>query len=248
MWRRNRWIVLIGLGLVLLSAALHYAHYLVFHDAHHTIIYLAGDIAFIPLEVFLVAIVIERTMAAHEKKERLEKMNMPIGTFFGEFGTALLGRLVGCLPDHGELAAILNVQSGWKPADYRRAEAGVRASNCGVVLTPEALRGLRELLDANRDLMLMLLANPNLLEREQFADVLASIFHLMAELKARQSLDDLPDSDMAHLGGDVRRALKNLCVAWLHYCRHLQAHYPYVFSITVRTHPLQERPDAVVRA
>jgi len=33
----------------------------------------------------------------------------------------------------------------------------------------------------------------------------------------------------------------------LRYCRHLQSAYPYIFSIVVRTHPLQAHPDAVVR-
>jgi hypothetical protein len=247
MWKKHRWIILLGTALVLLSVALHFAHYLIFHDAHHVLIYLAGDIAFVPLEVFLVAVVIERIMAGHERRERHEKMNMPIGTFFGEFGTELLGRLVSCVNDREQLAGILNVRSDWSRADFRRAEARLQGCDCDVAVSAEALKGLRELLDKNRDLLLLLLANPNLLEREQFSDVLSSIFHLMSELRARPSLGGLPDSDMAHLAGDVRRALTNLCVAWLHYCRHLQVSYPYVFSIVVRTHPLQEHPDAVVR-
>ncbi len=33
---------------------------------------------------------------------------------------------------------------------------------------------------------------------------------------------------------------------WLCYCEHLRQRYPYIFSIVVRTHPLQEHPDATV--
>jgi hypothetical protein len=247
MWKRNRWFIVVGLILVGLSATLHYVHYLIFHDAHHVLIYLAGDIAFIPLEVFLVAVVIERVLSKHERDERLQKMNMPIGMFFGEVGTELLACLVQFVRDREQLMFGLNVQSGWRASTFRKGEADARAWAYEVSVPPEGLRQLRDLLGPHRDLLLMLLGNPNLLEHEQFTDLLSAIFHLMEELGVRPSFEGLPDSDMAHLANDARRVLSNLTVAWLQDCRHLQSEYPYIFSVVVRTHPLQENPDPVVR-
>lgn len=247
MWKRNRWFIVAGLILVGLSAVLHYAHYLVFHDAHHTLIYLAGDIAFIPLEVFLVAVVIERIMSKHERDERMRQMNMPIGVFFGEVGTDLLACLLEFVGERERILSSLNVRSGWDARAYRRAEDAARASGYGLSLEPERLSRLGDLLQGHRDLLLTLLANPNLLEHEQFTDLLSAIFHLMEELRARPGFGDLPESDVTHLTGDVRRVLASLTVAWLHYCRHLQVEYPYIFSIVVRTHPMQENPDPIVR-
>jgi hypothetical protein len=247
MWKRSRWFILVGLVLVLISVELHLAHYLVFHDAHHTLIYLAGDIAFIPLEVFLVALVIERIMSKHERDERMRQMNMPIGVFFGELGTDLLAELLPFVGDAGQLTSALNVRSGWDASAFRRAEAAARASQYAISVDPEHLTGLRTLLERHRDMLLMLMANPNLLEREQFSDLLSAIFHLMEELRCRGSFDALPESDLKHLAGDVRRVLAALTVAWLHYCRHLKSEYPYIFSVVVRTHPLQSNPDPVVR-
>ncbi len=36
----NYWVI--GLGLVGLSIVLHYVHYIVFHDLHHTLIFFSG--------------------------------------------------------------------------------------------------------------------------------------------------------------------------------------------------------------
>ncbi len=38
----NYWVI--GLGLVGLSIVLHYVHYIVFHDLHHTLIFFSGQI------------------------------------------------------------------------------------------------------------------------------------------------------------------------------------------------------------
>lgn len=46
--------------LVCSSALLYGLHYLVFHDAHRILIFLLGEIAFVPLGDLLVAAVIER--------------------------------------------------------------------------------------------------------------------------------------------------------------------------------------------
>jgi hypothetical protein len=172
---------------------------------------------------------------------------MPIGMFFGEVGTELLACLVQFVRDREQLMFGLNVQSGWRASTFRKGEADARAWAYEVSVPPEGLRQLRDLLGPHRDLLLMLLGNPNLLEHEQFTDLLSAIFHLMEELGVRPSFEGLPDSDMAHLANDARRVLSNLTVAWLQYCRHLQSEYPYIFSVVVRTHPLQENPDPVVR-
>ncbi|GAG28220.1 unnamed protein product, partial [marine sediment metagenome] len=112
--------------------------------------------------------------------------------------------------------------------------------------TTRQLARLKELLASRRNLLVLLLTNPNLLEHESFTDLLWSIFHLMEELSARESLDDLPPEDRAHLAGDAKRVYGHLAAEWLRYARHLQAAYPYIFSILVRTHPLQDSPSPVV--
>jgi hypothetical protein len=52
LWRSQR--VLLGLLLVLLSVFFYSLHYVIFRDAHHILIYLVGDVAFVFIEVLLV--------------------------------------------------------------------------------------------------------------------------------------------------------------------------------------------------
>ena len=48
--------VLLGVTLVFTSAAIYVLHYMLFDDAHHIFIYMLGDVAFVPIEVFLVLV------------------------------------------------------------------------------------------------------------------------------------------------------------------------------------------------
>jgi len=245
--KQHKWILGVGAVLLACSVLTYFVHYLFFHDVHHILIYLVGDIAFVPLEVLLVVIVIERVMSRHEKQSVLEKLNMLVGLFFSELGVELLGELTDAIENQDELRPRLDVGSDWSASEFRRARAFVGAFDYKVNARQLDLEGLRSMLAERRDLLSNLLANPNLLEHERFTSLLWAIFHLMEELSARGSLTDLPDTDLAHLAGDLARVYSRLTREWLRYCEHLKQRYPYIFSIVVRTHPLQERPDATVR-
>ena len=87
---RISWTVALGLSLIILSAILYAIHYLIFRDAHHIFLYLLGDVAFLPIEVFLVTVVVHQLLSEREKRTMLKKLNMVIGAFFSEVGTRLL--------------------------------------------------------------------------------------------------------------------------------------------------------------
>jgi branched-subunit amino acid transport protein len=243
-----RWLIGVVVALLAVSAATYLIHYLVFHDAHHIFVFLVEDLAFIPIEVLLVALVIERLLARREKAHMLQKLNMVIGTFFSEMGTRLLGTLTACIVNREELRGALGVTSDWSPADFKKALAAAGRAEPEVDLDRLDLAALKGVLAARRDLLVTLLGNPNLLEHERFTELLWAVFHLLEELTARESLEGLPETDREHIAGDVRRVYSHLTVEWLHYCEHLQRAYPYIFSIVSRTHPLQETPDPVVRS
>ena len=245
--KRHAWLVATAAILIALSAAAYGVHYLAFRDAHHIFIYLIGDIAFVPIEVLLVVLVLERMLSRREKQLTLQKLNMVIGTFFSELGTELLGRLTGYVENRDEMRSHLDVQSDWSDQDFKRAADIVRTFDDKMTMTSSDLHSLRTTLLDKRGLLLTLLANPNLLEHERFTNLLWAIFHLTEELVARDSLDDLPESDLTHLAGDIKRAYSILTVEWLLYCQHLQKAYPYIFSIVVRTHPFQDEPCPVVK-
>ena len=99
----TRWKLLAALGLVTLSLALYTVHFLIFQDAQHILIYLIGDIAFLPIEVLVVTLIIDEMLESREKQQRMEKLNLVIGTFFSTEGTPLLTLLAQADPNLAEL-------------------------------------------------------------------------------------------------------------------------------------------------
>ena len=89
----KRWRWWFGIGLLAVSGVLFYAHYVIFHDLHHLGIFTLHDLAFLPLEVLIVTLILDAMLKRRERKELLQKLNMVIGAFFSEVGGELLERL-----------------------------------------------------------------------------------------------------------------------------------------------------------
>jgi hypothetical protein len=244
--RRYSNLIILAVILIAISALLYFVHYLIFHDVHHIFIYMVGDLAFLPLEVFLVVVVIERVLARREKQAIMQKLNMVVGAFFSEVGNELLQRLLVCFENSREISRHLAVKQNWSHADFNKAMVFTRTIDGEADLSSLNLYGLKKFLVQKRQFLLALLENPNLLEHERFTDLLWATFHLTEELEARESLTGLPKADIKHIAGDTQRVYRQLIIEWLFYVEHLKSKYPYLFSLVSRTHPFQERPSPVV--
>lgn len=241
-----RWQVLLGVGLVLLSAVLYTLHYTFFHDVHHIFIYLVGDVAFVPIEVLLVTLIIHRMLSQREKSARLEKLNMVIGTFFSEVGTRLLTYFSDFDPRLEEIRSKLIVKSEWSAADFDAVEGELRRYAYSVNIDKVDLVHLKDFLVTRRDLLVRLLENPTLLEHETFTALLRAVFHLTEELESRGELGALPESDLAHIAGDIKRVYILIVSEWLDYMEYLKVNYPYLFSLAMRTNPFDREATPVV--
>ncbi len=228
-----------------LSALFYGVHYLIFQDPHHIFIYLLGDFAFLPLEVFIVVIVIERILTRREKQAMLYKLNMAIGAFFSEIGNYLLGDLIQYFGNREEISRHLNVKADWTVKDFKQADAFAYNLKIDLDMSKIDLAELKKFLSQKRMYLLTLLENPNLLEHDRFTDLLWATTHLDEELEARPVLTDLPKADLDHLAVDIQRMYDHLASEWLDYVQHLKATYPFLFSLVLRTHPFQENPSAV---
>jgi hypothetical protein len=241
-----RWQVLLGVGLIALSAALYYLHYLLFHDAHHIFIYMLGDIAFVPVEVLLVTLIIHRLLSVREKRARLEKLNMVIGTFFSEVGTELLIRISDFDPGLSDIRQSLIVKNDWTREEFERVSRRLSNYAFAVDIDRVNLPELKDFLACKRDFMIRLLENPTLLEHETFTDLLRAVFHLTEELQSREDLSSIPRTDSDHLGGDIKRVYLRIVSEWLDYMEYLRANYPYLFSHAMRTNPFDQDASPVV--
>ena len=244
--RRLSWQAVLAIILVALSAALYWLHFGVFHDSHHIFIYLLGDVAFVPIEVLLVTLIIHQILATRERRAQLEKLNMVIGVFFSEVGTHLLTLLSDADPALEEIRSDLVVDGGWTREEYLRIRPLLMGRKYAIDLAEIDLPALRTFLSDRRDFLVRLLENPTLLEHESFTELLRAVFHLTEELGNRRDLAELPDSDRQHLRGDVVRAYSLIVGEWLDYMRHLRDCYPYLFSLAMRTNPFDETASPVV--
>ena len=244
--RRLSWQLLLGLSLALASLALYMLHYAIYRDSHHIFIYLLGDIAFLPVEVLLVTLIIHELLNEREKRARMEKQNMIIGAFFSEVGTALLARFSDLDPKLDQIRGELVMAGDWSARDFNAVSRRLKGYSYAVEVDEADLERLRLLLAGKRDFLLQLVQNPNLLEHESFSELLRSVFHLTEELISRGEISDLPSTDSRHMAGDISRAYVLLVHQWLGYMRHLCDEYPYLFSLAMRTNPFDREASPVV--
>ncbi len=241
-----KWQFILGLVLVSLSTILYILHFAIFKDSHHIFIYLLGDIAFVPIEVFLVTVIIHRLLNEREKRTLLTKLNMVIGAFFSEAGTKLLTYLSDFDANSGILIDYLSQIGKWTERDFKVINKKFKDHIPNIDFSPENLKSLRYFMVKKRDFLLRLLENPNLLEHESFTNLLWSVFHLTEELESRKGFKAIPREDYDHLIRDTKRAYSSLVSEWIMYMNHLKNNYPYLFSMAIRTNPFKLKAQAAI--
>jgi hypothetical protein len=189
----------------------------------------------------------EMMLNRRERQARLKKLNMVIGVFFSEVGTGLLTYFSDYDPDLDEVRGDLFVTGNWNTEDFRQVKN--RLAQYKFRVDPRRVRPqeLKDFLESKTTVLLRLLENPNLLEQEAFAELLWAVFHLLEELRSREDLTTLPESDRAHLAGDMMRAYRLLVRQWLDYMQHLKENYPYLFSLSMRMNPFDRNASPVVK-
>lgn len=163
------WRVRLGILLVLIAGTLYVINYAVFHDSHDLFFYLGIDIAFLPIEVLFVVLVIESAISEREKSILLEKLNMVIGTFFSEVGTQLVKNVSEYDSKLERIRSNLLITDDWSGSDFLDASRQMQDYNyhlnmAGNEDSMEFLQYLKEFLVGKRNFLLTLLENPNLLE------------------------------------------------------------------------------------
>jgi hypothetical protein len=243
----TRWKLIAGTVLVTLSIILYTAHFLIFQDSHHLSIFFIGDLAFIPIEVLLVTLIIDSMLESREKKRRMEKLNMVVGTFFSTLGTPLLAMLAKADPEVHSLAGQLIVRDGWKPEDFRNVQSWIKSQEFSIKVDRLDITYLRQFLSAKEELLLRLVENPMVFEHESFTGLLLAVNHLSEELKARTDLTSLPHADQVHLERDTVRVYTVLISEWLRYMEYLRQNYPFLFSLAMRTNPFDDAASVIIR-
>lgn len=181
-----------------------------------------------------------------ERKVRLEKLNMVMNLFFSEIGNRLLRYFVELDPQAASLRKDLVVTNDWSAADFLTVSQLLNSHKYNIDIEKVPQEELNTFFDGKVDLLLRLLENPALLERESFTETIRAVFHFRDELLLRQDISQLPESDKKHLTGDIKRAYRLLALQWLDYMRYLKDNYPYLFSLAMRINPFDLNASPVV--
>jgi len=242
-WKARLYIALSLLSLILVGVqfAIYRNMSLITNDLFFTI-------SVLPLQVGLTALILDMLLERRVKQERLEKMNMVIGVFFSEMGADFLRKVSPCYAGIGLIRDRLLINNAWTPEDFSKTLKMLADQKYVLNMKAEDLLEARNLLSRHRSLLVQMLENPILLEHETFTNTLRAIFHMTEELQHRKSLESTPDSDLAHLNGDVARAYGLLISEWVSYMAYLKDNYPYLFSLAIRTNPFDTTATPVVGA
>jgi len=241
------WEAKLAVVLVAMSLCIYAFKLTVLKNPSDTANYIFNALGFLPINVLLVTIVLNKLLAVRSRRERMEKMNMVIGTFFSEVGNDLISRIARTDPAIDRIKSSLIVGNDWDAQAFAAVRKTVGGHEYRIDIAAMDIPGLREFLASRRDFMLRLLENPVLLEHESFTDLLRAVFHLTEELRCRGDLECLPNTDYAHLAGDTRRVYEKLILQWLDYMEYLKNNYPYLCSLEMRTNPFDSRASPVVQ-
>jgi len=241
------WQLLVGSSLMILSGTVYYLQIIIFDNVRDTLFYLLQDLAFVPVQILLVTLLLNQLLSMREKRVMLKKMNMVIGVFFSEVGLDLV-RACCDFDHHGDqLKKSMMLDVEWSVQKFRYAHQVVGKHDYKIDSQKGDLIKMRESLLDKRQFLLGLLANPNLLEHDSFTELLWAVFHLTEELAHRESVEGLPLSDYGHIASDIERVYGLVIYEWLAYMKHLQSDYPYLFSLAIRTNPFNDHSSPIVK-
>src|SRR4030042_4066664 len=244
--KRFKWQIIFGGSLIILSAILYLSQIFIFKRPQDTFFYIFQDLAFVPISVLIVTLILDQLLRIREKRAMLKKMNMVIGAFFSEVGTDLLKFFLDFDVHYEKTRGNLVVTGNWSSREFSDVKKSLKVYDYKIESHKGDLECLKSFLTGKRGFLLGLLENPNLLEHESFTDLLWAVFHLTEELECRIDLKKLPDTDYAHLSGDIKRAYVLLISEWLAYMKHLKSAYPYLFSLAVRMNPFDPKASPIV--
>jgi len=237
---------LIVLLLTLLSVLMYAVQIIVFNSPRDTGFYILQDLAFLPLQIAIVTVVLGRYLKSREKTERLKKINVVINAFFSEAGTAILISLSGFSKNCDDIGEKLNVKTDWTDSMFSKTVRYLENADIQIECSSGQLETLKVLMESKRDFLIRMVENPNLLEHDTFTDMILAVFHVTEELIARGGFEDDSKADMAHLSNDIQRAFRSLLIQWVEYMRHLSSEYPYLYSLEVRKNPFCKEGSVII--
>lgn len=229
--------ITLGIIFFAISFVLYAAHLYYFRDLHSIISDLTAQLAYLPVYVFLTSVIIEQLLSRKSKAEMLRKLNTLVGVFYSEIGNELIKMLVKSDVNIERIKSELKAAGDWNNEKCSYLKGVISSYKSDIIEKSIDLDTLKKFLYSNYDLMLNLMANPNLMEHHSFTELILAVDHLIQEFKSRGELSSYNKEDLVHMNVDMERAYKLLIVEWINYMIHLKKEYPYLHNLALRTNP-----------
>lgn len=219
--------------LIFSSLILYLINYIIFKDFHHIAMFFTEDLAFIPIEVLVTVLIIEKELERIDNQNKLQKINLLIEIFFEEVGTELLAKIasndIRCINISDYIASL----GGSIINNYKEIEDNIENYNYNLSLNESDIDEIYELLYENKVSFLRFIENPYIGEHDIFTDLLQSAIHLSSEIKYRRGKGSINKDDIAHLNRDVSRLYKYLAKEWVVYMKYIEKEYPFLYSFAI---------------
>jgi voltage-gated potassium channel len=168
---------------------------------------------------------------------RNEQSNVLVGLFLTEIGNSLLTWLAARDPAISEIRRLFQPDQAAALSQLRQSFlAHDFTSVCGL----KELDALRHFLEFKSDLLLRLVENPVLLERENLSATLLAVIHLREEFIHRNDLSVLTEKNLAHLTKDASKAYGLVAAEWLGYLEYIRQKYPHLYTRKLLDNPFLE--------
>lgn len=231
--KKYKWEIKLGIVLLGISFILYYIDYKLFGTASRIYDSILSQIAFLPIYVLFVTMVLEQVLYRKEKQAMISKMNVIVGLFFSEIGRELI-KIILCYDKNFNQQVERQLFTDEKYNVYTKKFKNYQPH---IQTSDEELYKLKVFMQCKRDFLFQMMQNPNLLEHDSFTELMLSVFHLLEELNIRDDFEETEDHK--HLNFDIERVYLGLIREWLFYMKHLKKEYPYLYSIELRLNPFK---------
>ncbi len=228
----------LAVALLLSSIIIYTIFYFVFHDLTLLEEYLFIHLGFLPISVLLVTLLLDGLLKRREKMERIEKLNIVMGTFFAELGKDLLRYLSKYDNDIEVIAReMLNIEN-FTDEDFNKMKEKIANRKYNINIDKINLYELRKFLLNSKEFAISLLDNPAIIEHEAFTDLLWNVLHVTDELKRISSFENMDPEDYKDIKGDIEKLYKLLLYEWVRYVQYLRHRHQHIFIYEAKTNPL----------
>ncbi|MBU3181737.1 hypothetical protein [Clostridium psychrophilum] len=218
------------------SAIIYFIQNAIFHQPLQTVFYIFQDMAFMPFQALIATLIIDQFLKIEEKRRKIKKTNVVISTFFVDAGVNIMMAMSRFNQNHNEACKSIKIEKLIVNKGSSLKKAASELEYC-FYADPNKLDELASIMDKNKEFLLNLLENSNLLEHESFTDMLWAVFHVADELKTRGDLKRLSRVEIDHISEDMLRAYTAMVMEWISYIIYLKDEYPFLYASAIRKNP-----------